>query len=263
MEWEHLFREIILERGYEYYLEGAVVNEHISKNSISATVSGNDDYDVEIIFNNDKIIGMYCSCPYAADGHNCKHMAAVLYTYQEHIEYESSINNHISNNSSTLDEIIKKASDKQVRDFLFNVLKDDDKLLSRFKILVDKSQIDIKQYKKQINKTIKSFLGRDYFISYHQAGNFIMAMEEYLYEDIYMMIDAGNYLDAFELTSYLFLSVSNVEMDDSDGGLGMFASECYQVWNKILDQANEQIEAKIYQWFINHLDGSVITWKNI
>ena len=145
MEWEHLFREIILERGYEYYLEGAVVNEHISKNSISATVSGNDDYDVEIIFNNDKIIGMYCSCPYAADGHNCKHMAAVLYTYQEHIEYESSINNHISNNSSTLDEIIKKASDKQVRDFLFNVLKDDDKLLSRFKILVDKSQIDIKQ----------------------------------------------------------------------------------------------------------------------
>lgn len=260
MEWEHLFREIILERGYEYYLEGAVVNEHISKNSISATVSGNDDYDVEIIFNNDKIIGMYCSCPYAADGHNCKHMAAVLYTYQEHIEYESSINNHISNNSSTLDEIIKKASDKQVRDFLFNVLKDDDKLLSRFKILVDKSQIDIKQYKKQINKTIKSFLGRDYFISYHQAGNFIMAMEEYLYEDIYMMIDAGNYLDAFELTSYLFLSVSNVEMDDSDGDLGMFASECYQVWNKILDQANEQIEAKIYQWFINHLDGSVIDY---
>lgn len=260
MEWEHLFREIILERGYEYYLEGAVVNEHISKNSISATVSGNDDYDVEIIFNNDKIIGMYCSCPYAADGHNCKHMAAVLYTYQEHIEYESSINNHISNNSSTLDEIIKKASDKQVRDFLFNVLKDDDKLLSRFKILVDKSQIDIKQYKKQINKTIKSFLGRDYFISYHQAGNFIIAMEEYLYEDIYMMIDAGNYLDAFELTSYLFLSVSNVEMDDSDGDLGMFASECYQVWNKILDQANEQIEAKIYQWFINHLDGSVIDY---
>ena len=143
MEWEHLFREIILERGYEYYLEGAVVNEHISKNSISATVSGNDDYDVEIIFNNDKIIGMYCSCPYAADGHNCKHMAAVLYTYQEHIEYESSINNHISNNSSTLDEIIKKASDKQVRDFLFNVLKDDDKLLSRFKILVDLSLIHI------------------------------------------------------------------------------------------------------------------------
>ena len=40
----------------------------------------------------------------------------------------------------------------------------------------------------------------------------------------------------------------------------MFASECYQVWNKILDQANEQIEAKIYQWFINHLDGSVIDY---
>lgn len=91
---------------------------------------------------------MDCSCPYAIDGHNCKHITAALYTYQEHIEYKPSINDHIANNSPILDEIIEKASDKQVCNFLFNVLKDDDKLLSRFKILVDKSQIDINQYKR-------------------------------------------------------------------------------------------------------------------
>lgn len=26
---------------------------------------------------------MYCSCPYALDGRNCKHMAAVLYEWSE------------------------------------------------------------------------------------------------------------------------------------------------------------------------------------
>ena len=54
-----------------------------------------------------------------------------------------------------------------------------------------------------------------------------MAMEKYLDESVNMMIDSGNYLEAFELNSYLFLSVRNVEMDDSDDGLVMFASKCY------------------------------------
>ena len=48
----------------------------------------NNDYDVEIIFDDDEIIEMYCSSPYAMDEHNCKHITAVLYTYQEHIEYK-------------------------------------------------------------------------------------------------------------------------------------------------------------------------------
>lgn len=26
---------------------------------------------------------MYCTCPYAADGRNCKHMAAVLFQFEE------------------------------------------------------------------------------------------------------------------------------------------------------------------------------------
>ena len=29
------------------------------------------------------VIDMYCSCPYAADGRNCKHMAAVLFQFEE------------------------------------------------------------------------------------------------------------------------------------------------------------------------------------
>ena len=39
-----------------------------------------------------EITDMYCSCPYALDGRNCKHMAAVLYEWSEEAEEEESAN---------------------------------------------------------------------------------------------------------------------------------------------------------------------------
>lgn len=36
-------------------------------------------------------------------------------------------------------------------------------------------------------------------------------MENYIYQDVAMMIDDGDYLDAFELICYLFLKVGDVD----------------------------------------------------
>lgn len=38
---------------------------------------------MEIDINDDKIVSMECSCPYAQDGHLCKHMAATLFEYTQ------------------------------------------------------------------------------------------------------------------------------------------------------------------------------------
>ena len=79
MNWQKLFASHILERGYDYYCDGAVENIEIGRDDIRADVVGTEDYEVEISLNDGKVTDMYCSCPYAAGGNNCKHMAAVLY----------------------------------------------------------------------------------------------------------------------------------------------------------------------------------------
>ena len=79
MMWKNLFRSHILDRGYEYYHSGAVKNFLRNGNLISADVVGNEDYEVTIEIKNGEIDYMYCSCPYATDDNNCKHMAAVLF----------------------------------------------------------------------------------------------------------------------------------------------------------------------------------------
>ena len=81
MNWKKLFEPHILERGYGYYLNNAVNNLEVSEHTIRADVEGTEDYEVEISLADGEIDEMYCSCPYAIGGWNCKHMAAVLYEW--------------------------------------------------------------------------------------------------------------------------------------------------------------------------------------
>lgn len=83
MDWELLFKPHILHRGAEYYRDAAVEDLKITDTQITAVVLGTEDYDVEIDIKDGIIEAMSCTCPYAADDNNCKHMAAVLFACQE------------------------------------------------------------------------------------------------------------------------------------------------------------------------------------
>lgn len=73
------FAKRILERGYHYYVDGAVFAVIKDGNIYKATVRGTEDYQVEIkISDKFKVTEMNCTCPYAKDGKHCKHEAAVL-----------------------------------------------------------------------------------------------------------------------------------------------------------------------------------------
>ena len=119
----NLFSKRILDRGYDYYFDERVEDLRINSNRIKAVVNGTDFYHVEIKLNGNKIIGMSCDCPYALDGHNCKHMAAVLYEWQlrvTHLEIDSS-------------QLVEDASEEDVRSFLIQVLDDNPNLVESFK----------------------------------------------------------------------------------------------------------------------------------
>lgn len=77
-QYQRYFKSHIWQRGIELYQEGAVYQLKPTQSGYSASVCGNyDDYYVEIDLNEKGIDFMSCTCPYAAQGHNCKHMAAV------------------------------------------------------------------------------------------------------------------------------------------------------------------------------------------
>lgn len=69
----------ILGRGRTYYNASRVKNLSKNNSCHSAVVTGTEEYNVVISYEDDKIASMTCNCPYAQSGERCKHMAAVLY----------------------------------------------------------------------------------------------------------------------------------------------------------------------------------------
>ena len=277
MNWKKLFAIHILERGYDYYCDDAVENMEISDDIIRADVIGSEDYEVEISLSNGEVTDMYCSCPYALDGRNCKHMAAVLYEWSENEaeemkEEEKKINTDLFQPAYTVnshkkkltavEELVRCANEEDVRSFLAAVLAEDEKLLLRFHNIINKqvTREDINNYIRQVDIIADRYLGRNRFISYYEADGFISELEEIIDEDVRRMIDNGDYLSAFEVMNYIFVLIGDVDMDDSDGGTGMLADRIYQLWLELLVKVSLEEKRKMFDWFTSHLDGSVIDY---
>lgn len=271
MNWERLFAPHILERGYDYYVEEAVDHLEASSDKIIADVCGTDDYEVEISVAGDNVTEMFCSCPYAEEGNNCKHMAAVLYAWSERKEETLNDEDVFQTTFTKVDnarkaeavkKLVEEADIEIIRSYLTEILCDDEKLLMRFHGLIHKNVTDedVERYIRQVDKIADRYLGRDNFINYYEADGFIAELGEILDEDVRRMIDNGSCMSAFKLMNHIFVLIGDVDMDDSDGGTGMLADQIYQLWMELIRKVSPDEKKMIFRWFVGHLDGSVIDY---
>ena len=83
-DWKKYFNSTILSRGRQYYHEGRVKRLTHRDHEWFAVVKGSRSYNVIARMGEDgDIEDMECSCLYAYNGQNCKHMAALLYAVEE------------------------------------------------------------------------------------------------------------------------------------------------------------------------------------
>lgn len=81
--WKTLFNKEILKRGKSYFLQGRAKRPEEGADGYSVNVSGSRGYQVHLYTKWEKgmeyLEDMSCTCPYAASGYRCKHMAAALF----------------------------------------------------------------------------------------------------------------------------------------------------------------------------------------
>ena len=78
--------------------------------------------------------------------------------------------------------------------------------------------------------------------------------------DVQRLMDKGYHRSAFELMNHIFTVVGEADMDDSDGGIGMLATHVYKLWSELLTKADPGEKREMFQWFMNHLDGSIVDY---
>ena len=120
MDWKRYFSKKVLERGYDYYLDGRVQEIEFENGICFATVQGNYKYCVQIEPLPNGKYDMYCDCPHAQDGYNCKHMAALM--------YEITNTKQHSNHNEIILKQIENCSQKEINEFLSGILYDNPSL---------------------------------------------------------------------------------------------------------------------------------------
>lgn len=248
LSWKKYFRPHILERGENYAHEGQVTDLSDSNGKISAEVEGSETYDVEIEYAGNKILSMYCSCPYAESGESCKHMAAVLYAWED----ESA---PVNDTNTELEEAINAMEVEKLRKILLNAAQKDSTLAAL--ICPPKKQQkrpSSRTWKREIASGSKRYGGRDGFVDYDHAWDYAGEISDIL--DFYSdLLEMGCPEEAFRLSCEIFDEICTIDIDDSDGQLTVLLSACCDAWDDILAAADDALKGKMHEWF-------AVQWKN-
>lgn len=278
MNWYTLFRQHILDRGIEYYEDGNVVDFQCTENSISAHVDGTDIYDVEIMVEGEEVIDMYCSCPYARGGKNCKHMAAVLFRFEEMLqdndEERASVeidNGYNYSQVSFADRckqkredvtlLVSKIPEKDVRELLINILLTDEDLRHtlQMKYAFKMNSKLMLELRNEIDQIVNNNC-RGGFVDWYHASDFTDELSHFLDTKVKLLIENNCLQQAFELTNVVFDCIGNIDMDDSDGSSAYVANSCYDCWKQIIENADDALKTEIKKWFEEHRDGYVVDY---
>ncbi|OOM78355.1 hypothetical protein CLPUN_19640 [Clostridium puniceum] len=257
--------KIILERGYDYYIDGNIVDtRNEGDNTYIFEVQGSEDYQVVVqLDTNGEIIYSECDCPYDF-GPICKHEVAAYYELAEHIS--NVINDKVENRNNVINkkskkvmmkepeikEVLSNLSKEKLIDIILDITKKDRTLKDSLIVRYSKgnSEQELKKCKKLIDSIVKKHLGRERFISYREAGYFVSDMEELLEkiretDDIilavdiaFLVIDEG--IEAFQYA------------DDSDGDVGGLVSETINLIGEIISY-NEDIDINIKEELFERL----------
>ncbi|WP_293727925.1 SWIM zinc finger family protein [uncultured Phascolarctobacterium sp.] len=248
--WRHLFQKHILSRGFSYCLLDYVRNITRTALGYTSVVSGTEDYTVNIVLRNEKVVQMSCECPYAEDGNNCKHMAAVLYKLtgeQDDLSVQKRKDERFKK-AQELSVIIERMTETELREFLLKLALDNsdvrkDLLLKYAKFV---GGPHIQELKGKIYDIADLYEYEDGFIDWNHAYDYICSLSAYLEDTVKKLLESNFCIQAFELVYEGIFCASEQEMDDSSGGLTMLGDTCSELWRLILKQSDSQQKRKIF-----------------
>lgn len=252
-DWKKLFWDVKLDRGWDYYLDNCVRDLKQTDYGYEAVVEGTEEYEVRI-YSNDGIHvdDMECECPDYYEGHNCKHLAAMLYELED---FQKNSQVKTVKKQSSNDEIIAiidSLSEQQVKDYLKKV------------IAYDYIARDFKMT--YIDKFEDSGLKDEIFDYYYQFKDIY---NEYYYEDefdydaftdvsdefmkrIRNLIEHKHLSEAFECIKTAIKGIEETNIDDGFE---------YDIWYdyaylviEIIEQNDNEFNQELFTWALNELE---------
>ncbi len=252
INFEELFEEKILKRGYSYYLDDSVQDVTKNGNCYEGLVYGTEIYEVQVeIDENGNIEAIDCDCPYAEED-NCKHMAALLYYIENDGKIESK---KIRRNTDNFDKIVDRISENEIKEFVLEKLYENSNFQNEFRSYFVQyfEKTPKKVYARRISQSVYQAIGRKGFIEYNETDRFSYPMYDYI-QEAKNLIKHKEYQAPFWIASLILEELPDLPIDDSEGTTSYVESECIEVIEEILEKCkSENIINEIFNWIIESI----------
>ena len=244
--FETQINETILQRGKQYYKNGAVVyTEETNENNWQAEVDGSDVYSVEIeLAPSQEIIDHSCDCPF--EGSMCKHVVAVLFALREEVKKNKTTKPKLSK-KALFEDLIQKVSLAEFQQFIRQYAAKNKDFKSEFEIYFSEkdTRIDVgKKYTDLVQKMIRLHADRG-FVDYRATFK-LSAEIDNLLETGYQLIEKNNFKDALILAQVVLKEIMQVvtTCDDSAGNIGGTFSNSIALLEAIAEHQDAAIVLK-------------------
>ena len=227
-EWKDCFSSRILNRGYEYYENGNVLDIERTEDGYTATVAGSWEYTVTIDVDEDgAFIDADCDCPYSQDGNYCKHEAAVLYALElDGDEYSDDIpaktnadikpvaaeETHETSESKIM-EIVKKMKKEELESLILDLTSSHSDIADNIlHIYADKMPHSyVQKLENEIysaSSDLRNADDGDWYSDFNEdMEDAVIRLDNTLGEDLPILLDKGQFAQAFDVALYAWINV--------------------------------------------------------
>lgn len=254
--FESYINKTIFDRGYNYYMEGHVVEFYQQgENEYFFHIEGSYDYEVvvEIGVNGD-ILYSTCDCPYDF-GPVCKHEVAAYFQLQKMFHHETIK----TDRRKTIQEVLNNQSKEELINIIINFTSQDPALENSLivKYSTGDKQQELEACQELIDSVVRKYTGKEGFIKYRDTGAFVTELEDVVdkarnTEDPLVALDIALLLLMEAMGAFQYA-------DDSSGDIGALVSEAlaliaeiatsqtkignerFEIVTKILDQTDHEV----------------------
>lgn len=227
-EWKDCFSSRILNRGYEYYESGNVLDIERTEDGYTATVAGSWEYTVTIDVDEDgDFIDADCDCPYSQDGNYCKHEAAVLYALElDGDEYSDDIpvkdNADIKpvaseetheTSESKIREIVKKMDREELESLVLDLASSHsniaDNILHTYADKMPHSYVQkLENEIYSASSDLRNADDGDWYSDFNEdMEDAVIKLDKILGEDLPILLDKGQFAQAFDVALYAWNNI--------------------------------------------------------
>lgn len=241
----------ILQRGKAYFEDRHVESlEEVEKGEWIATVTGSEEYSVEVEINKRGVVSEYqCDCPY--DGDLCKHVVAVLYAIRDENTVSLNVDKKKANKKKpklALRGLLDRISTDELKTFILQYSKRNNSFKSDFELFFAEKDdnFDIEKHIRElIRKTTKLYTKRQ-FIDYGSSGKLARDLGKILMQGEHYL-SQKNLLDASKVCMVFINEVMPIitYADDSSGYLNDAIDNAISLLADIAQQAPTSLKEKV------------------